>query len=49
MSFIANSLIIKITELNNPLYKEYKARLKRDGVFNDILDDTTTRKLKKLL
>lgn len=49
MSFIANSLIIKITELNNPLYKQYKARLKRDGVFNDILDDTATRKLKKLV
>lgn len=49
MSFIANSLTIKITELNNPLYKEYKTRLKRDGVFNDILDDTITRKLKKLV
>lgn len=48
MSFIANSLIIKITELNNPLYKEYKTMLKKAQVYNDILDDTVSRKLKKI-
>lgn len=49
MSFISNSLIIKIAELNNPLYKKYKTILKKERVYNDVLDDTVVRKLKRVV
>lgn len=48
-SFISNSLILKITELNKEDYKKYKERLKEDKVFDNLLSDTISRKLKKLL
>lgn len=48
-SFISNSLIIKICELNNPEYKEYKKKLKNDKVFDNLLTNTTPRKIKKVL
>lgn len=48
-SFLANSLILKITELNNNDYKKYKKMLKEDGVFDEILDDTMARKIKKCI
>lgn len=47
-SFIANSLILKITELNKKDYKLYKKKLKEDKVFNNVLSDTLTRKIKKI-
>lgn len=47
-SFIANSLILKITELNIKDYKLYKKKLKEDNVYNDILSDNIPRKLKKI-
>lgn len=47
-SFIANSLILKITELNKKDYKLYKKKLNEDNVFNNVLSDTSTRKIKKI-
>ena len=49
LSFIANSLVIKIAELNNPLYKKYKNRLKDDKVYDNILSNTLQRKVKKAI
>lgn len=46
-SFLANSLILKITELNKKDYKKYKKILKDEKVFDKLLDDTFTRRLKK--
>ncbi len=46
-SFLANSLILKITELNNKDYKKIKKELKRQKVFDKLLDDTFARKVKK--
>lgn len=48
-SYLANSLLIKICELNNPEYKEYLNKIRKDKVIDNLLGDTTTRKLKKLL
>ena len=46
-SFLANSLILKITELNNKDYKKIKKELKRQKVFDKLLDNTFARKVKK--
>ena len=46
-SFISNSLILKITELEKKDYKEYKKILKEEKVFDNILTDTLARKVKK--
>ena len=48
-SFIANSLIIKICELNQKEYKEYKKLLKKEKVYNNLLTNTIPRKIKKVL
>ena len=48
-SFIANSLILKITELKGKDYKDYKKKLKEEKVFDQILTDTVSRKIKKWL
>ena len=48
-SFISNSLIIKICELNKDDYKSYLTIIRKDKVFNNLLDDTLTRKIKKVL
>ena len=48
-SFIANSLILKITELNKNDYKIYKRKLKKEKVYNNLLSDTLGRKIKKVL
>ena len=48
-SFIANSLILKITELEKKDYKEYKKILKEEKVFDNILTDSLPRKIKKVL
>ncbi len=47
-SFIANNLILKICELNNKDYKNYKKLLLKEKVYNNILTDTLPRKIKKL-
>ena len=48
-SFVANSLILKITELNHRDYKVYLNKLKQEKVFDNLLTDTTSRKIKKVL
>ena len=48
-SYITNSLLIKICELDNPEYKEYLNKLKEDKVFDNLLDDSVSRKIKKYL
>jgi len=48
-SFIANSLILKITELKGKDYKKYKKILKEEKVFDQILTDSFGRKVKKTL
>ncbi len=48
-SFISNSLILKITELKGKDYKEYKKILKEEKVYNNLLTDTLSRKIKKVL
>lgn len=45
-SFIANSAILKICELKGRDYKEYKRKLKKDEVYDNILTDTFSRKVK---
>lgn len=49
MSFISNSLILKITELKGEDYKDALIRLKKDKVFDNLLNDTFLRKIKKTL
>ena len=49
MSFISNSLILKITELKGKDYKEALTKLKKDNVYNNLLTDNFFRKLKKIL
>ena len=46
-SYCANSVILKICELNRQEYKEYKRRLRKDHVYDKLLTDTLPRKLKK--
>ncbi len=48
-SFIANSLIIKICELEKADYKAYKKKLIEDKVFDNLLTDSTVRKIKKII
>lgn len=48
-SYLANSLIIKILELNDNDYKKYLKRLKKDKVFDNLLTDTWLRKTKKIV
>ncbi len=48
-SFCANSVIMKICELNNPEYKEYKKKLKKDKVFDNLLTDTFSRRIKRIM
>ena len=48
-SFISNSLILKICELKGKDYKNFKNRLKEDKVFDNLLTNTITRKIKKSL
>lgn len=48
-SFVANSVIIKSCTLKGKDYKEYKKRLNKEKVYDNILSDTFPRKIKKLL
>ncbi len=48
-SFIANSLIIKICGLKNKDYKHYLSLLKKENVFDNLLEDTLMRKIKKTI
>lgn len=48
-SYIANSLLKKICELNKEDYKKYIKRAKKDKVVKDLLVDTIPRKIKKVI
>lgn len=48
-SYAANSVLIKISNLKYGDYKKYLKLLKEQGVYNNILEDTFFRKVKKLL
>lgn len=48
-SFIANSLILKITELKTKDYKSYKQKLKQEKVFDQLIANTIPRKIKKFI
>ena len=48
-SFISNSLILKICELKGKDYKNFKNKLKKDKVFDNLLTNTITRKIKSIL
>ena len=49
MSFISNSLILKITELKGKDYKDALTKLKKDKVFDNLLNDSLGRKIKNIL
>ena len=42
-------MIMKICELNNPEYKEYKKKLKDKKIYDNLLTDTFSRKIKKIM
>ena len=48
-SYIANSMLKKICELNLKDYSYYKKMLKKDGVEKNLLADTIPRKIKKIV
>jgi len=48
-SFISNSMILKILELNDKDYKIYLKKLREENVFDNLLDDTVTRRIKKVI
>lgn len=48
-SFLANSVILKLKDLNKEDYKKYLSEIKKHNVFDNILSDTLVRKIKKIL
>lgn len=48
-SYAANSIILKICDLEKKEYKEYKKKLKKDKVYKNLLSNTIPRKIKKLI
>ena len=48
-SFCSNSVIIKICELKGKDYKEYRNRIKKDKVIDNVLSDSLGRKIKKII
>ena len=48
-SFVSNSMILKICDLETKEYKEYKKKLKEVKIYDNLLTDSLPRKLKKLL
>ncbi len=48
-SFVSNSIILKITELNGKDYKKYLKEIKEKKVFDYLLNDTISRKIKNRL
>ena len=48
-SYAANSLVIKICELEDKDYKKYKKKLKEDKVYDYILSNNIKRKVKKTM
>ncbi len=48
-SYISNSMLLKICELNNKDYKKYLNKLRKEKIFDNLLTDTLSRKIKKIL
>ena len=48
-SYAANSVILKICDLEKKEYKEYKKKLRKDKVYKNLLSNTLPRKIKKIL
>ncbi|MBQ8535454.1 MAG: glycosyltransferase [Bacilli bacterium] len=48
-SYAANSILLKLFELNKEDYKKYMKRVKEDKVIDNLLSDTFGRKIKKLI
>lgn len=48
-SYISNSVIEKITELKGLDYKKYLKKIRNDKVFDNLLNDTMPRKIKKIV
>lgn len=48
-SYCTNSVLLKICELKGKDYRKYKKILRKENVFNYLLNDTVGRKIKKIL
>lgn len=48
-SYAANSILLKLFELNKEDYKKYMKKVKEDKVIDNLLSDTFGRKIKKLI
>ena len=48
-SYISNSMLLKICELNNKDYKEYLNKLRKERIFDNLLTDTLSRKTMKII
>lgn len=48
-SFVANSIILKSCTLKGKDYRKYQKCLKQEKAYDNVLDDTLPRKIKKLL
>lgn len=48
-SYLANSMLMKITELNHKDYKAFLKKLKKENIFDNLLVDTFSRKIKNLI
>lgn len=49
LSFIANSAILKVKDLNKDDFEKYKFELKKRNIYDLILDDKLIRKFKKVM
>lgn len=48
-SFVSNSMILKICDLESKEYKEYKKKFKEVKIYDNLLTDSLPRKIKKIL
>lgn len=48
-SYIANTIIYKISNLENDLYKKYKKVIKKEKIYELLMDDTFTKKVKNII
>lgn len=48
-SFLANTVLLKLSTLKGKAYKEYLKEIKKEKVIDNILNDTLIRKIKKLI
>lgn len=48
-SFVSNSMLSRICELEGKDYKEYKRKLAKEKIYDNLLTDTLSRKIKKYI